>query len=216
MDTPTLVLLHGAGSTHDAWAPQIGPLSDHFDVIAPDLPGYGSSPGPFTLDRAVDSLAELVRGRVHLCGLSAGAVVALRFAAVHPDAVESLILSGVQVRPPRLAMAAQNLVMTLLPASRLSTPDGGVTKAGMLTALRELGKVDLYPDLPKVKARTLVVCGSRDRVNLPAARKAASGIAGAELRVIPGAGHLWNGEQPDLFNRMVLEWALGSVNPAAD
>ena len=40
-----LVLLHGIGSSRHAWDPVIPALSEHFDVIAIDLPGFGDS-GP--------------------------------------------------------------------------------------------------------------------------------------------------------------------------
>ncbi|MFH8336557.1 alpha/beta fold hydrolase [Streptomyces sp. AM6-12] len=91
-----LVLLHGAGRGGRAWRCQPAALSDDVHVVAPDLPGFGGTPGPFGLPAAVESMAEIARGLrpVHLCGHSIGAIVAARVAAENPDLVARLILSG--------------------------------------------------------------------------------------------------------------------------
>ncbi|MGE5636854.1 MAG: alpha/beta fold hydrolase [Nocardioidaceae bacterium] len=53
---------------------------------------------------------------------------------------------------------------------------------------------------------TLVLCGSKDRANIPLTRELAAGIPGAELRIVPDATHLWNLQQPEAFNRAVAEF----------
>src|SRR5215472_11940154 len=93
----TLVLVHALGSSRRAWAPQVRALSDRHRVLVPDLPGHGDNRGPFTLDRAVDSVHATIgegSGGVHLVGISVGAVVALRVCLEHPADVASLLLSG--------------------------------------------------------------------------------------------------------------------------
>jgi 3-oxoadipate enol-lactonase len=208
---PPLVLLHGAGESHLMWEHQREVLGRRFRLLLPDLPGYGRSPGPFSLDAAVESLHALAQARpAHVCGLSAGAMVGLRWAARHPEDVASLIISGVQVHPPRLLMRLQSSVLRLIPARAFGNAEDGVTKEAVLQTLVELQLADLRPDLAGVHARTLVLCGSKDRINLPASRTAARGIPGSELRIVPGAGHVWNKEVPDLFNRTVIEWVAPS------
>ena len=55
---------------------------------------------------------------------------------------------------------------------------------------------------------TRVVVGEADVLTPPSeARAMAQAIPQATLHVIPGAGHLSNLEQPDAFNRILLEWA---------
>lgn len=44
---------------------------------------------------------------------------------------------------------------------------------------------------------TLVLCRSKDRSNVPLSRELAAGIPAAELRIVPGATHLWNLQQPE-------------------
>jgi pimeloyl-ACP methyl ester carboxylesterase len=133
-------------------------------------------------------------------------MVALRWAARYPEDVASLIISAVQIRPPRLVIWLQTAVMRLIPAGAFGGDEDGVTKTTVLQAMRELRRADLRPDLARVRAPTLVTCGAKDGFNLAASRVAAAGITGAELRIVPGAKHLWNQDLPDLFNRTLVEW----------
>jgi pimeloyl-ACP methyl ester carboxylesterase len=77
----------------------------------------------------------------------------------------------------------------------------------------------LVPDLPghgvlpgpftmdrAVDQVTQAIAGDRDRINLPGARELAAGIPEAELRIVPGAGHLWNLEQPEVFTKTLVDF----------
>jgi pimeloyl-ACP methyl ester carboxylesterase len=76
-------------------------------------------------------------------------------------------------------------------------------KRTFLAGLRELAGLDLRPRLSQVGVPTLVLCGSKDRVNIPLSRELAAGIPTAELRIVPGATHLWNLQQPETFNHTI-------------
>jgi len=95
---PTVVLLHGLGSSSSDWPEQHAALADRYGVVAVDLPGHGRSelaPG-VTIEhmaKSVDALLAHVDGApVHLVGLSLGACVALRMAIAAPERVRSLTL----------------------------------------------------------------------------------------------------------------------------
>jgi len=79
-------------------------------------------------------------------------------------------------------------------------------KRTYLAALREISRIDLRPRLGQVAVPTLVLCGSKDRPNIPLSRELAAGIPGAELRIVPDATHLWNLQQPETFNLTVAEF----------
>lgn len=237
-DRPAIVLLHGVGLAHRMWTPQIDALAGRYHVLAPDLPGFGESRGPFTLEAATQSVASLVRercaGSAHICGLSLGAMVAVQLALAEPALVRSLILSAGQVRPNPLLMGVQRLILRAIPEERLLAsligfvPEGDdalmaaaredarrVGKPGLLAAMREAAKLNVRSRLPDIQAPALVVCGSRDRWNLRAARELAEYLPHAQLRIIPDAGHVWNLEMPDLFAQTVLEF-VDQVDMTAD
>jgi 3-oxoadipate enol-lactonase len=203
---PTIMLLHGVGSGPSAWQPQIGALCDRFHLAVPDVLGAPGAPETFSFPEVCGTLADWMRtrptGPVHLVGLSLGAMIAVRLAADHPDVTASLIISGAQLKPPRLLMTIQRAVMAVLPA-RLLGATSSQEKRRLVSVIDSVSHVDLRADAIRVQARTLVLCGARDRFNLPASRLAARLIRGAELRVIPGAGHEWNVQLPELFTTTV-------------
>jgi pimeloyl-ACP methyl ester carboxylesterase len=97
----SLVLLHGWPEFWLTWEPVMQRLADRFDLIAPDLRGFGDSPkldeGPS--DRvgpevhAADLLAlldHLGLGRVGIVSHDVGAVVAQAFAHAHPERLDRL------------------------------------------------------------------------------------------------------------------------------
>ena len=86
---PPLVLLHGLGHRWQAWSPVIQQLSEHHDVIALDLPGFGKSPVPpggmpvgmqATVGAIAGVLDELGLSKPHVAGNSLGGAIALELA----------------------------------------------------------------------------------------------------------------------------------------
>ena len=71
--------------------------------------------------------------------------------------------------------------------------------AGSIRAL--MSRPDSTPLLATIHVPTLILVGAEDTVTpLALSEKMHGAIAGSELTMIPGAGHLTNLEQPDLFN----------------
>jgi pimeloyl-ACP methyl ester carboxylesterase len=95
-----LVLLHGFGADKDNWTRVSRLLTQHYQVYAPDLPGYGESTQPTPeQSRIEDQLAYVGQfasalGLEHfdLGGNSMGGEIAAAYAAAHPDQVDSLWL----------------------------------------------------------------------------------------------------------------------------
>jgi pimeloyl-ACP methyl ester carboxylesterase len=98
---PAIVLLHGAGFDHTAWALHSRWFAHHgFGVLAPDLPGHGRSKGaPLpTIAAMADWTAALLEAagaaKARLVGHSMGSLIALETAARHPAKVTALSLIG--------------------------------------------------------------------------------------------------------------------------
>jgi pimeloyl-ACP methyl ester carboxylesterase len=69
---------------------------------------------------------------------------------------------------------------------------------------------DLRPSLERISAPTLVIAGEEDFITGPlCARPLADGIPGAELTLLPGAGHFVFVEAPDAFREAVLGFLRG-------
>jgi haloacetate dehalogenase len=96
---PPLVLLHGFPETSFCWRGIAPRLAEHHAVVAPDLPGYGSSRAPaggplgegFSKREMAAAIVELMAALGHkrfdLVGHDRGARVAYRLALDHPEQV---------------------------------------------------------------------------------------------------------------------------------
>ena len=92
--------IHGSAFGHRNFEKMTGPMSEHFEVIDFDLPGYGESHGGPPM-KSMDDIAEQVFAfinalgieRLHLHGTSFGAMIGLTLAARHPEVIDGLVLS---------------------------------------------------------------------------------------------------------------------------
>jgi pimeloyl-ACP methyl ester carboxylesterase len=98
---PAVVLIHGAGFDHSAWALHSRWFAYHgYSVLALDLPGHGRSVGPAlrSIAEMSDWIAALLSAvgaaKAHLIGHSMGSLIALETAARHPEKVSALGLIG--------------------------------------------------------------------------------------------------------------------------
>ena len=93
--TPTLALLHGFTGSGRSFDHLRDRLETKFRVVAPDLPGHGSSPDATGWDDAIDSLAAaLGPDPLFLAGYSMGARLALAYALRFPGRVRALLLES--------------------------------------------------------------------------------------------------------------------------
>jgi pimeloyl-ACP methyl ester carboxylesterase len=119
-----LVLLHAFPLDGRMWAPQVEALAGTYQVIVPDLRGFGAARDQAVeeagMDLLADDLARLLDDRdldrVVLGGLSLGGYVALAFMRRHADRVSGLALlatraaaDGDQARAARLEMTERVL-----------------------------------------------------------------------------------------------------------
>ncbi|MFN2526937.1 MAG: alpha/beta fold hydrolase [Actinomycetota bacterium] len=225
---PPVVVLHGWGGRIESMTPPISCLSEHHRVLAIDLPGFGEAPAPAgdwtTADYAVflrDLLTERGVDTAHFVGHSFGAKVALYLAATHERSVDKLVLigsSGLRSAPSMKARLKRGLSRAARTSGYLGPPGRALrdTIYGRIASqdYREAGPMrgvlvrvvneDFAYLLPRVKASTLLVWGSRDdAVPLAHARQMERAIPDAGLVVFEGAGHFAYLDEPDRFCRIV-------------
>ena len=96
---PVLLMIHGIAGNIGSWREVIGPLARHHTVVAPDLPGHGSSApgaGDYSLGALAAGLRDLLvvlgHDRATLVGHSLGGGIAMQFAYQFPEITERLVL----------------------------------------------------------------------------------------------------------------------------
>jgi len=162
-----------------------------------------------------------------VCGLSMGGAIAQVLAVERPERVEALVLEDTwayptpdmtralqariaDVRERGLAYYAESAIPRVFSASFQAANPRVLEeyRARILqldpeafqSVIRALASFDLRGRLTVVRAPSLVVVGSEDRMTpLPHAEYISRQIPGARLEVIPGAGHIPHLEAPDVF-----------------
>ena len=81
-----------------------------------------------------------------------------------------------------------------------TTPD-----AGFIGCALALSNFDLRPGLGTIKNDMLFMCGTKD-ASLAGTKALNAAIAGSILVEIPGAGHISNLENPDLFTSTLKDF----------
>ena len=100
-DAPTLLLLHGFPTSSHMFRNLIPTLADRYQVIAPDLPGFGfsKSPNREQFGYTFENLAAVIDRFTEQIGLDRygiyifdyGAPVGLRLAFAHPERITTII-----------------------------------------------------------------------------------------------------------------------------
>jgi pimeloyl-ACP methyl ester carboxylesterase len=238
-DDDPVVLLHGGNVANWMWEPQLAALT-HRTVITPDLPGFGSRtdeswPGlGGVADDVVVRVEKLTgRRRFHVVGLSLGGVVALHLAARHPEVATSVLATGAPLAPVgglpgltaklQLAFWDRPWFWKALAASfRLPADSRDLYVSHGLSVQRETARrmlTDVHtgriPDnLDAYKGPMLLVAGEREpKVVRQSLRAVIPVVPHAEIRLAPKMHHVWNVEDPALFDAMINTWLNGQVDP---
>jgi 3-oxoadipate enol-lactonase / 4-carboxymuconolactone decarboxylase len=98
---PVLVLSHSIGCDHGMWAPQVGDLLPHFQVLRYDTRGHGASDAPkgeYSIELlgrdAIALVDSLGIGNFAFCGLSMGGAIGQWLAINTPQRLTHLILAN--------------------------------------------------------------------------------------------------------------------------
>ncbi|MGI9033528.1 MAG: alpha/beta fold hydrolase [Acidimicrobiales bacterium] len=115
-DRPALVLLHAFPLQAAMWDDQVEALSTRWRVVAPDLPGFGSTPPPSDPGAAtIDDYAAVVAGLIeHLDiapavvgGLSMGGYATFALLRSRPELVAALVLADTRAGADSSEVAAR-------------------------------------------------------------------------------------------------------------
>jgi pimeloyl-ACP methyl ester carboxylesterase len=222
-DGPPVLLVHGLGGSPRWWTRTTRSLAEAHRVILPELPGFGlglplGGGAPFRLAEAPDILRELIDrlaiGRAGLVGHSLGALACAGVAARAPEVVHRLVLIAPPVRTAGAGLLGNALpaVRTLLglPLAAAVTVATDIASRSPLALLRAAGELlvtEHARELARVLVPTLLLWGSRD-VLVPAsgAAELAELVPGAQLRLIPGAGHVPMLDRPDDLTRELRDF----------
>jgi pimeloyl-ACP methyl ester carboxylesterase len=242
-----LVLLHSGefgGCAELSWEFNIGPLSEHFHVVAPDWLGFGKSAKLFSFDdmqtlriRHISTfLKTLCIDRAHFIGNSMGGGQLARAAVMedNPFPIVKMVLAGAGGFAPRNAAREtlnsydgsrdhmRRIVETMFANPRIRDDSSYVDKRHRLSLepgawectaaarFRMPGRKSGEKDETawhRISYPTLIIAGGKDPLRNPGyAQELHAQIAGSELVMFPDAAHCPNIDEPESFNRTVVEF----------
>lgn len=233
-----LLYLHGAGGGGQ-WLPFLDALSQQFEVIAPEHPGFGRSETPGWLDNVGDLayfylefIATLGLGKVHLAGASLGGWIAAEVAVRDQHPLRTLTLvapAGIHVpgapKGDLFLWSPQQRIRNLFcdPAyaeamlnQPLSEQDQELLMKNQITAAKLGWQPRFYnPDLAKwlhrITVPTLLLWGDADKIIPPPYGPAFQQlIPGSRLHVIRQCGHVPQLEKTDEFVVAVTGFLQGA------
>lgn len=213
---PPIVLIHGAGGSHLSWPPEIRRLVG-YNVYAVDLPGHGksNSHGEQTImaytEQVLTWMEALNLYRVFVVGHSMGGAIAISIAVNTPSQVVGLGLLGIGIplevpedilenlSNPMMVPTALSSLKALsfgaganprlieLVSKRLAETRTGVLQGDFLACVR----FNMMDAIEMIDQPVILVAGAQDQiVPLRHAQLLGKKIKGAELVVIPDAGHM--------------------------
>ena len=208
-----LILLQGNGENCEYFVGQMDAFAQHYHVYALDTRGHGKTPrgeAPFTIRQFAEDLLDFMDAkgitRAHLLGFSDGGNIAMVFALRYPERVNCLILNGSNLNAGGVKRATQIPIEIGYRMARMFARrnDSARLKAEMLGLM--VNDPNVRPDeLAGIKAKTLVIAGTKDMIKEAHTRLIASSIHNAQLVFIEGS-HFVANQSPEAFNRAVLDF----------
>ena len=231
--TPVVLLHANTGSSRN-WDYQIPAFTAAgYRVIAYDRRGWGRSTAtpdaqPGT---AADDLHALMKylgvNRFHLLGTAGGGFVAFDYALSFPEELRSLVIAnsiggmqdtdylelGRRLRPSQFDALPPEL-RELGPSYRAANPDGTARWVELERGSRQAGTTAqpyrnrmTFSLLETMKVSTLLIAGGADMYAPPPLLGLFTArIKNSESLILPDVGHSGYWEQPEVFNRAVLDF----------
>jgi pimeloyl-ACP methyl ester carboxylesterase len=227
---PPLLLLHPGLCDGSLWRTlgYVEALQDRFRLLIPDLRGHGRSHSPHDeAGYAADAMREDIGAvldaegltSAHCWGFSLGALLALRFAAVHPARLRSLIAGAAVGNLPDTGIGTRTAA--LLERTGLESvappPAGdpavlplrpvilGQDVQAHTARYRAQAAWPLPDGLEAISLPLLLYVGGLDSFAGPV-RDLAASLPGSEFVVVPGMGHMQAWSHPETIVPRAIEF----------
>ena len=200
------ILIHGSGHKADSWNKVISNMNNDKDILCPDLSTIlnGKEASYNNLYSSFAEYCNKLDGKIELCGLSLGGILALNYAIEYPNKVEKLVLIGTPHKVPKVMFSIQNVIFKFLPKKIFETM--AFNKKDTFVLGNTMKKLDFSNRVKNVKCPTLIICGEKDSSNIKSAHYLAENIKNAKLEIMKNTGHIINEENPKELSELLTEF----------
>ena len=191
-----LILIHGSGHKKESWEKTISYMKGKKEILYPDLSTIlnGKEASYSNLYSQFVKYCNKIDGKLILCGLSLGGILALNYALNFPEKVNSLILIGTPYKVPRVMFRIQNMIFKFLPNSLFESM--AFNKKDTFILGNSMKNLDFSNDVKNIKCKTLIICGKKDKANIKSAYYLSENIKNSQLKIMDNTGHIVNEENP--------------------
>ena len=200
------IFIHGSGHKGTSWSETISYMKDNKDILCPDLSSIlnGKEASYYNLYSAFSEYCNKIDGKINLCGISLGGILALNYTLDFPDKVQSLVLIGTPHKVPKIMFSIQNVIFKFLPQSIFDNM--AFNKKDTFILGKSMKKLDFSNKVQKIKCPTLIVCGEKDSANIKSAYYLSENIKNAKLKIIENTGHVVNEEKPQILAKVLEQF----------
>mgnify|MGYP001624029432 CR=1 FL=1 len=200
------IFIHGSGHKGTSWSETISYMKDNKDILCPDLSSIldGKEASYYNLYSAFSEYCNKIDGKINLCGISLGGILALNYTLDFPDRVQSLVLIGTPHKVPKIMFSIQNVIFKFLPQSIFDNM--AFNKKDTFILGKSMKKLDFSNKVQKIKCPTLIVCGEKDSANIKSAYYLSENIKNAKLKIIENTGHVVNEEKPQILAKVLEQF----------
>ena len=203
------ILVHGLGQTDKSWDKVKGILNqDNINVETPNLFEIAKN-YQLTYENVFTVFVDYCNSfsnKLNLVGLSLGGILAIDYAILHPEKVNSITLCGVPYEMPKKLLKIQNFIFKLMP--KRTFENMGVSKENFIQLTNSMAELNIKEKISKLKCHTLVICGEKDSANIESANKLNENIKNSELEIIKNEGHELNIDAPEKFAEIIKEFLV--------
>ena len=190
------ILIHGSGHKSTSWNKVLLYMKNSKEILCPNLSSILNNKEA-SYDNLYSAFIEYCNesdGKINLCGLSLGGVLALNYAIDFPDKVQSLVLIGTPHKVPKIMFSIQNIIFKFLPKSVFENM--AFDKKDTFILGNSMKLLDFSKEVQNIKCPTLIICGKQDSANIKSANYLYKNIRNAQLKIIENTGHIVNEENP--------------------
>lgn len=216
---PPVILIHGLSGSAIWWRRNVPVLAERYTVYVVDLVGFGRS-----RRQRILPLLEMARLLANwteslqieppaIIAHSMGAQLSLYMLGLRLVPVRSLVLvaASALVKDPwwrmarLLPRAGWNGAWSFLPILAYDALRAG--PLNLYSATQEIMRNNPTPLLQRIEVPVLLIWGAKDvLISQQMGEELRNKIAGASLKIIPGAGHNVMYDRPQAFNQAVMEF----------
>jgi len=199
------ILIHGSGHKADSWNKVIVYMNNE-DILCPNLSEIlnGKEASYDNLYNSFVEYCNKIDGKVDLCVLSLGGILALNYAIDYPDKIEKLVLIGTPHKVPKVIFTIQNIIFKFLPKKLFETM--AFNKKDTFILGNTMKNLDFSNRVQNIKCPTLIICGEKDNANIQSAHYLAENIENVKLEIMKNTGHIVNEEKPDELSKLIIDF----------